>query len=114
MPNKQSLYKLQSKVTKIRDCCSHSQNRIFSLLENNNYNLQVKKEIKIYADMCVTLEALCTYTSRLCCHSNVSKHCSNELKMSCSNMKTQCLKLKKHLNKNHFKNINCDKMYSAC
>ena len=33
MLSKSSLYKLQNKVTKLRSCCSYSQNRIFTLLE---------------------------------------------------------------------------------
>ncbi len=114
MPNQQALYKLQEKVTKIRNCCSYSQNRILSVMKESKYESHCQKELKSYADMCITLESLCTYVSKSCCHSNVSTHCSKELKMCCSNMKAQCMRLKKHLNGKDYKFVNCGKMIQCC
>ena len=114
MVSNSSVYKLQNKVTKLRSCCSYSQNRIFTLLEKNNYDMNCQKELKKYADMCVTLEALSTYVSKSCCHGKISKNCSNELKNHCGEMKNQCNKLKKYLNTKDYKYSNCAKMYSCC
>ena len=114
MPNQQALYKLQAKVTKINNCCSHSLNRVLTLLKESKYDSVCQKELKSYADCCVTLEQLSKYVSVCCCHANVSTHCSNELKVNCSNMKSQCMRLKKHLNTKDFKYANCGKMYACC
>jgi len=114
MPNQQALYKLQEKVTKINLCCAHTLNRILSVMKESNYDSACQKELKSYADCCVTLEQLSKYVSTCCCHTNVSTNCSKELKTCCSNMKQQCMRLKKHLNAKDYKFVNCAKMIACC
>jgi len=110
----QKLLSTKSMCHELGLSCHNTKNRV---IEKMGYYESSEKRMMLgkYLKCLMTMEKLCEYICTCCCEmENLTSTIISELKQRCRTIVFCCEILKKHLHKDCYNYINCDKMLKFC
>ena len=109
----QKLYSTKSMCQEFGNSCHNTKNRVIEKMAM--YSNEENKALGEYLKCLMTMEKLCEYICTCCCEmENLTSSIISELKQRCKTIDQCCDILKKHLHKDCYNYINCDKMKKFC
>ena len=109
----QKLYSTKSMCQELGHSCHNTKNRVIEKMAM--YSNEENKALGKYLKCLMTMEKLCEYICTCCCEmENLTSSIISELKQRCRTIVLCCEILKKHLHKDCYNYINCDKIIKFC
>ena len=109
----QKLYSTKSMCQELGVSCHNTKNRVIEKM--TMYSNEENKALGKYLKCLMTMEKLCEYICTCCCEmENLTSSIISELKQRCRTIVLCCEILKKHLHKDCYNYINCDKIIKFC